>query len=143
MFGINAQSKIVQNAIAELLAGLPGCKNISDDIIVCGKAVLQRLSNYNVRLNKDKWHFSQSQVCFYGHIFSAKGVQADPAKIDSIQQARVPENVSEVKSLPLGLSQYISRFIPTTLLSLLHYLPSLELTPSGNGRPTNKRPLTT
>ena len=121
MFGINAASEIFQNAIAELLAGLPGCKNISDDIIVYGKdqrehdlnlqAVLQRLSDYNVRLNKDKCHFSQSQVCFYGHIFSAKGVQADPAKIDSIQQARAPQNVSEVKSL-LGLSQYVSRFIP-------------------------------
>ncbi len=118
MFGINAASEIFQNAIAELLAGLPGCKNISDDIIVYGKnqhehdlnlqAVLQRLSDYNVRLNKDKCHFSQSHVCFYGHIFSAKGVQADPAKIDAIQQARAPQNVSEVKSL-LGLSQYDRR----------------------------------
>jgi hypothetical protein len=121
MFGINAASEIFQNAIAELLAGLPGCKNISVDIIVDGKdqlehdlnlqAVLQRVSDYNVRLNKDKCHFSQSQVCFYVHIFSAKGVQADPAKIDSIQQARAPQNVSEVKSL-LGLSQYVSRLIP-------------------------------
>ncbi|CAB4036363.1 Retrovirus-related Pol poly [Paramuricea clavata] len=124
MFGINAASEIFQNAIAELLAALPGCKNISDDIIVYGKdqlehdlnlqAVLQRLSDYNVRLNEDKCHFSQSQVCFYGHIFSAKGVQADPAKIDSIQQARAPQNVSEVKSL----------------------------LNCGNGRPTNKRPST-
>ena len=121
MFGINAASEIFQNAIAELLAGLPGCKNISDDIIVYGKdqhehdlnlqAVLQRLSDYNVRLNKDKSHYSQSHICFYGHIFSAKEVQADPAKIDAIQQARTPQNVSEVKSL-LGLSQYVSRFIP-------------------------------
>jgi hypothetical protein len=114
MFDINAASEIFQNAIAELLAGLPGCKNISDDIIVYGKdqlehdlnlqAVLQRLSDYNVRLNKDKCHFSQSQMCFYGHIFSAKGGQADPAKINYIQQARAPQNV--------GLSQYVSRFIP-------------------------------
>ncbi|CAB3999892.1 Hypothetical predicted protein [Paramuricea clavata] len=140
MFGINGASKIFQNTTAELLAGLPGCKNISDDIIVYGKdqlehdlnlqAVLQCLSDYNVRLNKDKCHFSHSQVCFYGHIFSAKGVQADPAKIDSIQQARAPQNVSEVKSL-LGLSQYDSS--PITLPSLLHFVLSLELTPSGNG----------
>ena len=121
MFGINAASEIFQNAIAELLDGLPGCKNISVDIIVDGKdqlendlnlqAVLQRVSDYSVRLNKDKCHFSQSQVCFYVHIFSAKGVKADPVKIDSIQQVRAPQNVSEVKSL-LGLSQYVSRLIP-------------------------------
>ena len=39
MFGINATSEIFQNSIAELLTGLPGCKNISDDIIVYGRDV--------------------------------------------------------------------------------------------------------
>ena len=34
VFGINAASEIFQNAIEEILTGLPGCKNISDDIIV-------------------------------------------------------------------------------------------------------------
>ena len=34
MFGINAASEIFQNAIEEILTGLPRCKNISDDIIV-------------------------------------------------------------------------------------------------------------
>ena len=106
MFGINAASEIFQNALAELLARLSGCKNISDDITVYGKdqhvhdlnlqAVLQRLSDYNVRLNKDKCHFSQSHVCFYGHIFSAKGVQADLAKIDSIQQPRAPQKSAKL-----------------------------------------------
>ena len=76
------------------------------------KAVLQHLSDYKVCLNKDdRCDFSQSHVSFYNHIFSAKGFQADPAKIDAIQQARAPQNVSEVKSL-LGLSQYVSRFFP-------------------------------
>ena len=27
-------------------------------------------------------------MCFYGHIFSAKGIQADPVEIDFIQQAK-------------------------------------------------------
>ena len=36
-FGINAASEIFQESIKELLTGLPGCKNISDDIIVFGK----------------------------------------------------------------------------------------------------------
>ena len=37
-FGGNAASEIFQEAIRELLTGLPGCKNISDDIIVFGKS---------------------------------------------------------------------------------------------------------
>ncbi|CAB3996632.1 Hypothetical predicted protein [Paramuricea clavata] len=88
--GINAASEIFQNSIAELLTGLPGCKNISNDIIVYGRdvrehdenlnRVLTRLREYNARLNPTKCTFRNS-----------KKVQ--------------------VKSL-LGMAQYVSRFIP-------------------------------
>ena len=57
LFGINAASEIFQNTIEELLTGLPGCKKISDDIIVFGKdqathdanlrQVLERLQSHN------------------------------------------------------------------------------------------------
>ena len=76
MFGINAASEIFQNTLSELLSGLDGCKNMSDDIIVysktqqehdkCMKAVLERLRQKNVKLNKDKCMISQNHVCFYG-----------------------------------------------------------------------------
>ena len=121
MFGINAASKIFQNAIEEILTGLPGCKNISDDIIVFGKThrehdenlrgVLQRLQQHDVRLNKKKCSFSKSEIKFYGHIFSKNGIKADPGKIKAITDMSKPENVSEVKSL-LGMAQYVSRYIP-------------------------------
>lgn len=121
MFGVNAASEIFQNKIEELLTGLPGCKNISDDIIVFGETqeshdqnlrkVFKRLKENNVRLNKEKCVFSKSEVMFYGHIFSANGIKADPKKIDAIKNAPPPQNISEVKSL-LGMAQYVSRFIP-------------------------------
>ena len=120
MFGINAASEIFQNAIAELLTGLPGCKNISDDIIVYGRDikehdenlhhVLTRLRQNNARLNREKCIFRQSEVIFYGHSFSANGIKASPQKIDAIKNMRPPSNASEVKSL-LGMAQYVSRFI--------------------------------
>ena len=34
MFGVNAASEIFQTAVSQLLTGLAGCKNMSDDIIV-------------------------------------------------------------------------------------------------------------
>ena len=84
MFGINAASEIFQNAIEEILTGLPGCKNFSDDIIVFGATtaehdqilygVLTRLQQHGVRLNKEKCSFSRSEVTFYGHIFSSEGI---------------------------------------------------------------------
>ena len=60
-FGIYAASEIFQESIKELLTGLPGCKNISNDIIVFGKGkdehdkilrgVLQRLKENSTRTN--------------------------------------------------------------------------------------------
>ncbi|CAB4016982.1 Hypothetical predicted protein, partial [Paramuricea clavata] len=121
LFGINAAAEIFQNAIEEILAGLPGCKNISDDIIVFGRGqkehdtnlrgVLERLKQYNIRLKEEKCSFSQSTIMFYGHIFSAEGIKPDPKKIDAIKAMNPPECSSEVKSL-LGMAQYVSRFIP-------------------------------
>ena len=121
MFGINAASEIFQNAIEEILTGLPGCKNIPDDIIVFGATpaehdqnlhgVLTRLQQQGIRLNKEKCSFSKSEVKFYGHIFSSEGVRADPGKIEAITNMSEPDNVSEVKSL-LGMAQYVSRYIP-------------------------------
>ena len=62
MFGINAASEIFQNAIEEILTALPGCKNISDDIIGFGATtaehdqnlygVLTRLQQHDVHLNE-------------------------------------------------------------------------------------------
>ena len=121
LFGINAASEIFQNTIEELLTGLPGCKNISDDIIVFGKdqathdanlrQVLERLKSHNLRLNKEKCHFSKSEVMFYGHIFSAEGLRPDHKKVEAIQNATPPRSSSEVKSL-LGMAQYLSRYVP-------------------------------
>ena len=121
IFGINAASEIFQNKIAKLLVGLPGCKNISDDIIVYGRdekehdenlcRVLTRLKENNAKLNREKCSFRQRQVVFFGHTFSSNGVQADPSKIETIKNMQPPKNVSEIKSL-LGMTQYVSRFIP-------------------------------
>ena len=132
-FGINTASEIFQQAIREILTGLPGCKNISYDIIVFGKGqhdhdknhfgVLQRLKENNLRLNKDKCEFSKTEIKFYGHIFCSSGLLPDPVKVEAIHIAGPPQTSSEVKSL-LGMAQYVSRFIPhyvtiTTPLRLL------------------------
>ena len=120
-FGINAASAIFQESIKELLPGLPGCKNISDDIAVFGKGkderdknlrgVLQRLKDNNLHLNKDKYEFSKSEIRFYGHVFSPSGVKPDPKKVEAICNASPPQNASDIKSF-LGMTQYVSRFIP-------------------------------
>ncbi|XP_074635909.1 uncharacterized protein LOC141894234 [Acropora palmata] len=96
-FAINTASAIFQESIKELLIGLPGCENISDNIIVFGRGkdehdrnfrgVLQRLQDNNLRLNEAKCEFSKSEVSFYGHIFSSSGIKPDPKKVEAIHNA--------------------------------------------------------
>ena len=44
-------------------------------------------------------------------MWSAQGIQPDPAKTRAIQEAPLPTNVSELKSF-LGVCGYVSKFIP-------------------------------
>ena len=128
MFGINAAAEIFQNAIWELIKDLPGCRNISDDILVYGQdtqehhenlaRILQRLEEKGARLNWDKCHFSQTEVEFYGHIFSKDGIRADPKKIKAIANIPAPTNVTELRSL-LGMAQYVVKF-RNTLKAVSH-----------------------
>lgn len=95
------------------MEGLRGVRNISDDIIVFGEnqlehdknleAVFKRLSERNLTLNKDKCEFNKSQLEFYGYVFGANGISADPRKVDAIKTAEIPKNVSEVRSF-LGMT---------------------------------------
>ena len=112
--------KIFQHTIQNVLSGIPGAKNISDDIIygktqeqhdTALRAVLERLRENNLTLNKDKCEYNQKKLDFYGYTFSSEGISADPKKIESIQKSSNPANANELRSL-LGLVNYVSRFIP-------------------------------
>lgn len=120
-FGISSAAEVFQNTLSTALEGLRGVRNISDDIIVFGEnqlehdknleAVFKRLSERNLTLNKDKCEFNKSQLEFYGYVFGANGISADPRKVDAIKTAEIPKNVSEVRSF-LGMTNYVGRFIP-------------------------------
>ena len=121
LFGVNAASEIFQKVIADLLADIPGSRNLSDDIIVHGKnqaehdhalkCTLERLSSCGAKLNKEKCVFSVNKISFFGHVFSNVGVSADPEKIKSIIGREAPKNPAEIRSF-LGMTQYVARYIP-------------------------------
>lgn len=120
-FGTSSAAEIFQNRIRQALQGLEGVENISDDILVHGRtqeehdqrlrAVLQRLREKNITLNRDKCRFNKRSVVFYGHVFSAAGMSPDPRKVEALREAKQPINKDEVRSF-LGLAQYCGRFIP-------------------------------
>ena len=112
-FGINCASELFQNAIAQVIDGIPDARNISDDIIVFGSTqcehdrsielVRQRLSERNLTVNQAKCAFNKTSIEYFGHVFSQK--------VEAVHKAGPPSDASEVCSL-LGLATYTSRFIP-------------------------------
>ena len=118
--GISCASEIFQKIIAQILAGIPGVKNIQDDIIVSGrtqeehderlKLVFKRLADRNITLRQDKCEFNKPTLTFYGFQFSKSGVSADPQKVAAIAALDKPLNASEARSL-LGMTNYCARFI--------------------------------
>ncbi|CAB3993335.1 Transposon Tf2-9 poly [Paramuricea clavata] len=90
MFGISAAPEIYQHAIQQVLHGLPGVKNISDDIIVFGKdksehdrnlhGVLARLQERGLTLNSAKCMFSVSEITFLALIFLPVGFARTPSQ---------------------------------------------------------------
>lgn len=104
-----------------ILSGCRGVRNYLDDILVHGKtkeehdenlqAVLSRLAEHNVNLNKEKCVFGKGSVKFLGFTLSSDGLKIEEEKLKAIKNFRSPESQSEVKSF-LGLINFVERFIP-------------------------------
>ena len=120
-FGINSASEVFQSAIEDALRGIPGVRNIADDIIIWGSTqqehdnrlqqLMQRLEDKQLTVNQDKCLFNQTHLWFYGFYFSDKGLKPDPEKVEAIKFAKPPESVKELRSF-LGLANYCARFLP-------------------------------
>ena len=120
-YGTNASAEIFQYQLQEALKGIPGVKNIADDIIIHGtdrqshdtalENCLMRLKEENLTINRDKCKFLQDKIAFFGLIFSKAGIQPDPKKVQDLRDSPIPTNASEVRSF-LGMASYSSKFIP-------------------------------
>lgn len=126
-FGIASASDYFQMRMYEIVHDLPGVELLVDDILVYGignsqmeaisdhnkklDSLLQRLSYYNCKLNKDKMKLLQTSVAYYGHIFTTEGLKPDSVKIQAIQTMPIPKDKKELQRF-LGMVTYLSRFIP-------------------------------
>ena len=72
---------------------------------------MEQTRKANICLNFKKLEIKKPAVKFFGNVYSAEGVSADPEKIKAITALRPPENKSEVKSF-LGMVNYLQKFIP-------------------------------
>lgn len=120
-FGITSAPEHFQRRMSAILAGLEGVVCLVDDVLVYGKdqqqhderlnAVLQRLAEVGLTLNREKCRFSVKEVDFLGQILSEAGVRSNPDKIAAIAEMKDPTNVSEVRRF-LGMANQLGKFTP-------------------------------
>ena len=132
-FGVKTAPVIFQATMDKILAGMNNVFCYIDDILIATdnreqhlkvlKALFERFETYNVRLNAQKCLFFSEEVKYLGHILSAEGIRPVQDKVEAIQKAPRPSNVTELKSF-LGLVNYYGKFV-SNLASNLHPLYQL------------------
>ena len=132
-FGVSSAPAMWQRSMEQILQGIPGVQCILDDMIITGRndtehlhnleRVLKVLRDRGLRLNKSKCEFFKKKVIYCGHAIDAQGLHKTQEKIQAVNNAPPPTNVSQVRSF-LGLINYYHRFLPD-LATVLHPLNQL------------------
>ena len=132
-FGIASAPAIFQHAMDTILQGIPHVICYIDDVLVTGKTeeehlpnltqVLHKLKEQGMQLKEAKCAFFQREVEYLGYRIDASGIHTAPSKLQAIQQAPSPRNITELRAF-LGLLNYYGKFIPN-LSMLIHPLNAL------------------
>ena len=121
-FGPKNSSGIFHHEVKKAFTGVPGCITIHDNVLVYGKgpnavddhnknllATFKRAKEWGITFKEKQNTICAPEVKWFGRIFSAAGVSADPDKIQVIQEAGPPETIADVKSL-LQAAAYNAKF---------------------------------
>ena len=94
--GLSNATDLFETCIPEILQGLNGCTNITDNVLVYSTTyyefksnVISFLDHYvqeNMHLNPDKVKIDCNEVQFFGNILSKDGLSPDTKKVELIQQ---------------------------------------------------------
>ena len=120
-FGITSAPEIFMRKMLEVLEGLEGVFVYMDDILVFGKdtiehdgrlsKVLETLDHAGLQLNQEKCLYRKSELKFLGHLFSKKGIRADPEKVKAIEELPPPDSVTKVRQF-MGMVHYLGSYLP-------------------------------
>ena len=94
-------------SVDEITAKLQGEDEMEHDRNLL--AFMEKCMENNLTLNAEKIQFKQSQVSFYGHIWSENGISPDPKKIQALKHMEFPPDKETIRSF-LGMINYLNRY---------------------------------
>ena len=110
---------IFQSKLDAIFIGMEGVTGIADDMIIAGKDEMEHDRNFlafmekcvenNLTLNSEKIQFKQTQVSFFGHVWSDQGISPDPKKIQALKHMEFPPDKETMRSF-LGMINYLNRY---------------------------------
>ena len=117
--GTVVAQNIFQSKLDAIFIGMEGVTEIADDMIIAGKDEMEHDRNFlafmgkcmenNLTLNSEKIQFKQTQVSFYGHIWSDQGISPDPKKIQALKHMEFPPDKETMRSF-LGMINYLNMY---------------------------------
>ena len=113
-FRTKSASDAMNSLMNLVLHGLDGVAELQDDVAVHGRireehdkrllAILDRMTEYGVTLNKKKCEFLKHEIKFLGHIVGNTGVSANPGKVEAITDMPRPTTASQLRSFLSSIS---------------------------------------
>ena len=107
-FGLKVAPEVFQQKLHEALTGLPGIYAVADVILIAGEGrtyaeaeadhdkkletLLRQSREKKICLNKDKLQLKMRNVPYMGHLLTDEGLQADPKKLQAIQELEKPSD---------------------------------------------------
>ena len=113
---------IFQSKLDAIFIGMEGVTGIADDMIIAGKdemehdrnflAFMEKCRENNLTLNSEKIQFKQTQVSFYGHIWSKHSISPDPKKIQALKHMEFPPDKETMRSFlgMINMINYLNRY---------------------------------
>ena len=105
----------------QILEHCTGCISIADDITIHGRTeaehdqnmrgLMEAAQKHGLVFNPKKTKVKAKSIKFFGLMFSEKGIQPDPAKVEAVQSWTPPTTLQKLQEF-LGLVQFLSPFIP-------------------------------
>ena len=84
--------------------------SLADHIRQCN-AVIQTLTEHNLRLRRGKCHFGYLEAVLLGHVVSGDHIRIDPRKVSTFAELVTPRTGKQVQAL-LGFAGYLRDYIP-------------------------------